>query len=187
MMFFRTTNAMFALVSFFSLAVPGSRAAISQSCQDELEVLDADGTLSVLRSEVLASVNRELTSCSSSTCTVDFSGFTSDLEAACLGMGGQVFKLHTTQSCTAPGIGKVQTDFNNQALCVGQSCDENGVEELQDAAFDRQDDRGESMGFTSCTSDTEVEGSSSGSNSPGVSAAAIMASSALIASTVLLL
>jgi hypothetical protein len=186
MMFSRTTNAMFALVSFFSLAVPGSRAAISQSCQDELEVLDADGTLSVLRSEVLASANRELTSCSSSTCTVDFSGFTSDFEAACLGMGGQVFILHTTQSCTAPGIGKVQTDFNNQGLCAGQSCDENGVEELNDAAFDGFDDLYESMGFTSCTSDTEVEGSTSGSTSPGVSAAAIMASSALIASAVLL-
>jgi hypothetical protein len=177
------TNTFLVLVSFFSLAVPGSKAAVSQACRDELNVLNANdgGTLSVLRSEVLASADRELASCSNSTCTVDFSSFASDVEAACLEMGGKVFTIHTTQTCRP-----VTINLNNQAVCVGQSCDENGFEELNDAAFDGLDDLNESRGFTSCTSDTEVEGSSSGSNSPGVSAAAIMASSALIASAVLL-
>jgi hypothetical protein len=182
------TNAFLVLASFFSLAVPESKAAVSQACRDELDVLNADdgGTLSVLRNEVFASADRELTSCSnSSTCTVDFSSFTSDVEAACLEMGGKVFTINTTQTCRP-----VTINLNNQAVCVGQSCDENGFEELNDAAFDGLDDLNESMGFTSCTSDTEVEGSdppTSSSTSPGVSAADIMASSTLIASAVLLL
>jgi hypothetical protein len=181
------TNTFLVLVSFFSLAVPGSKAAVSQACRDELNVLNANdgGTLSVLRSEVLASADRELASCSNSTCTVDFSSFASDVEAACLEMGGKVFTIHTTQTCRP-----VTINLNNQAVCVGQSCDENGFEELNDAAFDGLDDLNESRGFTSCTSDTEVEGSdppTSGSTSPGVSVTAIMATSALIASAVLLL
>jgi hypothetical protein len=71
----------------------------------------------------------------------------------------------------------VTFNFNNEVLCVGQSCNKNDVEAENDKSFDGQDilnvavlGRG-----AKCSSDTEIEGSTGNdASSAMLSTAAIM-------------
>jgi hypothetical protein len=163
---FSRINVTMALATFFSLAVSTSTAAISQACQNELEALAVDSTLLPLKNDVLVNANQELASCNADsrlTCNVDFSDLDVNFRLACVAAGGQIFIIDTTQRCTN-GSDRFTINLNNQALCVGQSCDKDNVEEVNDQNFDMQDDLNEETfgAGTTCTSDTEIEGSSGG-------------------------
>jgi hypothetical protein len=164
---FSRINVTMALATFFSLAVSTSTAAISQACRNDIDALAVDSTLLPLMNDVRVVVNQELASCPSNsrglTCNVDFTDLDANYRLACVAAGGQIFIIDSTQTCTN-GSDRVTTNFNNQALCVGQSCDKDNVEEVNDQGFDMRDDLNEeSLGFGfTCTSDTEIEGSSGG-------------------------
>eukprot|EP00978_Attheya_sp_CCMP212_P025447 scaffold81831_cov46-Attheya_sp.AAC.5 len=155
-----------ALATFFSLAVSMSTAAVSQACQNESDALTVDSTIMPLINDILASVNQEMASCIANVCNVEFNNLTADLKLACVAAGGQIFISDSTQICSDI-TGSITINFNNQALCVGLSCDKDNVEEVNDLAFDMLDDVNEkALGFGStCRSDTEIEGSSVGERS----------------------
>jgi hypothetical protein len=156
-------NVAMALATFFSFAVSTSTAALSQACRNELEALAVDSTISALLDDVLVNVNQELALCTAIACNVDFSDFDANFRLACVVAGGQIFIIDTTQTCIN-GRDRSTWNLNNQAMCVGQSCDKDNVEEFNDQLFDIQDDLNEEIfGVgTTCTSDTEIEGSSGG-------------------------
>jgi hypothetical protein len=97
------------------------------------------------------------------TCNIEISDFNGNFKLACVAAGGQIFIFDSTQTCTN-GSDRLTINFNDQAVCVGQSCDKDNIEEVTDQGFDMQDDLNEEIfgvGST-CTSDNEIEGSSGG-------------------------
>jgi hypothetical protein len=160
---FSRINVTMALATFFSLAVSTSTAALSQACDNESEALAIDSTISALLDDVFVNANQEFASCTDITCNVDFSDFDANFRSACVAVGGQIFIIHTTQTCIN-GSDRSTWNQKNQAICVGQSCDKDNVEEFNDQLFDIQDGLNEeTFGVgTTCSSDTEIEGSSGG-------------------------
>jgi len=192
-MIFPDTNSILALAAFFSLAISSSQAELSEACQSELIDLSNNADIVAINDAKVAFITLESESCANNgqaACNIDFNdGQFSDYESTCVAGGGQVFEVASTQSCMVNGV-TLTINTMNEPLCVGQSCDENNVEEITDQAWDDIDQELEALGFDSCQSDSEVagsDGSLSGAFRGPAGASAMLASTALIASALLVL